>query len=284
MNNKYVTALLTEDFLPGVLVLDQSLKNVQAAYSLLVLVTPNISKPILELLQEAKIETQQIEPISNPNKLRKLKLKNYTHIYSKLQIFNLISYDKIIFLDADTFVCNNIDALFQKPHMSAANAGGMLPELKDWANLNSGVLVLKPDQLLFEDFMQKKDLLSSIDGGDQGFLQSYYSDWTHQKELHLCHGFNMYIGHISRYRHLFGYKFSTELFSDSTKIIKVLHFWGTMKPWLFPNLNNYNQDEQYAFSLWYTAARQVLNKLPMQSMVKLNLKYPKMTEFMNKPA
>ncbi len=38
-------------------------------------------------------------------------------------------------------------------------------------------MVIKPDKKTFRDLMAKKDVLPTYDGGDQGFLNSYFRNW-----------------------------------------------------------------------------------------------------------
>ncbi|KAF4393391.1 hypothetical protein F8388_023195 [Cannabis sativa] len=49
--------------------------------------------------------------------------------------------------------------------------------LKHSERLNSGVMVVEPSQKVFDDMMSKVNTLQSYTGGDQGFLNSYYSDF-----------------------------------------------------------------------------------------------------------
>jgi len=39
----------------------------------------------------------------------------FARTYSKLRAFDLVEFDKIVFLDADTLVLRNIDELFARP-------------------------------------------------------------------------------------------------------------------------------------------------------------------------
>lgn len=40
-----------------------------------------------------------------------------------------------------------------------------------------GVLVIQPSRSVFEDMISRVSLLHSHDGGDTGFLNSYFSEW-----------------------------------------------------------------------------------------------------------
>jgi len=74
-------------------------------------------------------------------------------------------------LDADTVVLKNIDHLFQQVGFAA------VLEVVD--KFNSGVMVLEPSKILFNDLLSKINTLPSYDGGDQGFLNEYFAEtWT----------------------------------------------------------------------------------------------------------
>jgi hypothetical protein len=54
-----------------------------------------------------------------------------------------------------------------------------------------GVLVINPDMAVFSDMLARKEHLSSYDGGDTGFLNSYFPDWYRmQPTCRLSFGYN----------------------------------------------------------------------------------------------
>ena len=68
--------------------------------------------------------------------------------FGKISIFNLETFNKIVYLDSDMQVVQNIDELFDKPHMSAVRAGEDL----DW--LNSGIMVIEPNSTEFNKLLE----------------------------------------------------------------------------------------------------------------------------------
>ena len=90
--------------------------------------------------------------------------------YSKLRVWQLIEYDKIIFIDSDLLVLKNIDEFFFYPELSAAGNDKVL--------FNSGVMVIEPSLCKFEDMMLKSFKVSSYNGGDQGFLNEVFTWWN----------------------------------------------------------------------------------------------------------
>jgi glycogenin len=222
MRCSYVSILSTEAYLPGVLVLHRSLLGTGPRHPFLLLLTPNVPHSVRGVLSTHGIGYRVLaKPIANPNRVSESHRWYYN--YSKLHVFNLTEFDKVVFLDADMLVNANLDELFGKPHMSAVNSGGLLPELSSWTQLNSGLMVVEPSRELFSDMVgQIGTIEAGKAGGDQAFLHAYYRDWPDRKELHLDHRYNMFHTHLDRYHELFGYTLDE---------IKVLHFIGETKPW-----------------------------------------------------
>ena len=222
MNRTYVSILSTDTYLPGVLVLHNSLSRTAPRYPFLLLITPNVSDRVRRVLTRHGINYNVLEqPIANPTGVEETHRWHYN--YSKIHIFNQVQFDKIVFLDADMLISANLDELLEKPHMSAVNSGGLLPELSSWKQLNSGLLVIEPSTDLFTDMIGRIGAMDPRQpAGDQAFLHTYYSDWPSRKELHLDHRYNMFAKHLDRYYELFGYTLAD---------VKVLHFVGETKPW-----------------------------------------------------
>ncbi|MCD7808592.1 MAG: hypothetical protein LUH02_04560, partial [Erysipelotrichaceae bacterium] len=117
------------------------------------------------------------------------KNSNWRETIFKIEVFNLIQFEKIVFLDADMIVLNNIDILFTKPHMSAVIAGKSLH--KNWVSLNSGLMVIEPNS---KDYRGMLDIVENVYNfrnanglgfGDQDVIKAYYRNWTMLDYLHL---------------------------------------------------------------------------------------------------
>ncbi|MFS8021446.1 putative glucuronosyltransferase [Helianthus anomalus] len=78
-----------------------------------------------------------------------------------------INIAAVVYLDADTIVVKNIDVLFK--------CGKLCAYLKHSERLNSGVMVVEPSEEHFNDMVSKVTTLKSYTGGDQGFLNAYYT-------------------------------------------------------------------------------------------------------------
>ncbi|MBB6113097.1 Glycosyl transferase family 8 [Mucilaginibacter lappiensis] len=228
MKNQFVTYLGTDHFLPGVLVLNHSLRCC-GGYRLLVLTTEHISDAVLQLFTRNAIEYRPIRSIVNPNDLRE-DPRNYKYTYTKLRVFELRGFEKVVYLDADMMVCTDPGELFDYPHFSAVVAGSLLPRNQSWKDLNSGLMVLEPSPALFDDMAALFEETPSGDGGDQGFLQNYFKAWPQHQELHLPHKYNVPAGFLNEYCQDHGFDFSYRRKKLRTNV-SVLHFFGPLKPW-----------------------------------------------------
>jgi lipopolysaccharide biosynthesis glycosyltransferase len=230
MRRAFVTYLGNKAFIPGVQALYNSLRLYNKSADFIILVKDSIEKEAILELERTNLQFKLIQSISNPYDHGKDE-RGVKSTYDKLWTFALDEYDKLVFLDADLIICENIESLFEKPHMSAVVAGKLLPENMNWADLNSGVMVVNPDKALFSKFQSLFGKVFSADGTDQGFLNSYYSDWNSKNELHLHHRYNIPAIYLDKYCQLYDFKFS---FMDNqliTQNVSILHFWGPMKPW-----------------------------------------------------
>ena len=231
MKKAFVTYLGTADFLPGVLALAKSLKKHNET-ALIILVTRDIPSDMVSSLtgqgHTIKIVEEIPSPFSSKNDIR-----GFRFMYTKLNIFGMTEFDKIVYLDADMLVLESIENLFEKPHLSAVVAGGLAPENKDWRQLNAGLLVVEPNGDLFAEMKSKVATLSSSDHSDQGFLHSFYENWPSEQHLHLEHKYNLPAQYIDVYCRKFDFQFSYKDGTLVTKNFAVLHYWGPDKPWHF---------------------------------------------------
>nr|AFK39755.1 unknown [Lotus japonicus] len=159
----YVTLLYGDEFLLGVRVLGKSICITRSNKDMVVLVSDGVSDYAKNLLRADGWIVEKISLLANPNRVRPTR---FWGVYTKLRIFNMTNYKKVVYLDADTVVVKNIDDLFK--------CGKFCANLKHSERLNSGVMVVEPSETIFNDMVGKIKTTASYTGGDQGFLNSYY--------------------------------------------------------------------------------------------------------------
>ncbi|XP_070537778.1 glycogenin-1-like isoform X2 [Ptychodera flava] len=217
----FVTLATNDRYAYGALVLGHSLRAVNTTRQLAVMITPTVSSLMRQLLTEVFHCITQVDPLDSNDEanLALLTRPELGITFSKLHCWRLTQYNKCVFMDADTLVLRNIDDLFEREELSAAPDVG-------WPDLfNSGVFVFKPSEETYRGLLQCAMTQGSFDGGDQGLLNTYFSDWgTKDIARHLPFIYNMTASRAYSYLPAF-VKFGSD--------VKVVHFIGAVKPWEF---------------------------------------------------
>eukprot|EP00903_Cladosiphon_okamuranus_P008344 g8027.t1 len=163
MRRAYAT-LLYSDFIEGTRALGQSLRDSGTTADTVVLVTPDVRQETRERLTQDGWIVRPVAVEANPNQNYQSRL---VFVYTKLLIVEMEDeYDRVVFLDADTLVLDNIDELFECEPFCAVMRHSEL--------LNSGVIVITPSRELYSHMHDLIGELDSYTGGDQGFLNSFY--------------------------------------------------------------------------------------------------------------
>lgn len=96
--------------------------------------------------------------------------------FAKLRLWQLADYDRVVFIDADALVLQNVDRLFEYPEFCAAP--NVYESLADFHRLNSGVFTARPSQATFDDMLARLDQPGAFwRRTDQTFLETYFPDW-----------------------------------------------------------------------------------------------------------
>ena len=218
----YVT-LLYGDYLLPVRVLGLSLKLSGTQREMVVLCTDDVSAENRKILEGDGWKIKQTNAIATPYTNH---AKQYNKVFTKLLVWTLTEYRRIVFMDSDTLVYDNIDELFRCGSFCAAYRHSDL--------FNSGVLVVKPDLIEYHRLINKIGIYPSYDNADQGFLNYYYqslifaplfnaSDHHNQEEpMRLPAAYNADVGQ---------YYACTSRFFPLTKFKVLHHTLGPVKPW-----------------------------------------------------
>ncbi|XP_062084735.1 putative UDP-glucuronate:xylan alpha-glucuronosyltransferase 5 [Humulus lupulus] len=206
----YATVLhSSESYVCGAIALAQSIRRTKSTRDLVLLADKSISPNSQRGLRSAGWQIVHIDRIRSP--FAKKGAYNEWN-YSKLRLWQLVQYDKIVFIDADLLVLNNLDFLFLYPQLSAAGNDRYL--------FNSGVMVIEPSNCLFKVLTEKTFELKSYNGGDQGFLNEVFTWW---------HRLPRSINYLKIFRRSGSGDFSHEV--GAGEKIGAIHFLG-LKPWL----------------------------------------------------
>ena len=244
MKNAYVCVLSTNDYLDGVLVLNENLKALNSKYELICLINENINIESRKTLKEFNIITKEVPHIKYEFVYDAF---NYwSNTFDKLNLFDLTEYEKIVYLDLDLLILKNIDHLFLEQAISMPLD---LPfNLKKY---NSGIMVIEPNHNDYVKLMKvlKKFESKKLKISDQNIINEYF-----KKINPLPYGYNMVRSILYEQSYILNdinYEFikknQVSLFLKDSSSSKIIHYTGKLKPFMMEN----PYDDQYCYLYFY---------------------------------
>ena len=199
MKKAFITYLCNDYFIEGAIALANSIRFTRSKYPIACMVTSEVTTEGRERLTKVGYELLDIERIV-PNRVSGIKDRykdNSWMMFTKLNLWRQLDYEKLVFIDADCLVLQNIDEMMDFPSVSAVKDVG-------YGGISAGVMVLTPGQEAFDDLMS--DLESDVYDNtysDQSYLDWYLKDrkiWNEipitynvlQKRISFGHGIKIY--------------------------------------------------------------------------------------------
>ncbi|CAA7018366.1 unnamed protein product [Microthlaspi erraticum] len=200
----YVTFLAGNgDYVKGVVGLAKGLRKVKSAYPLVVAMLPDVPEEHRDILRSQGCVVREIEPVYPPDNQVEFAMAYYVLNYSKLRIWNFEEYSKMIYLDADIQVFDNIDHLFDLPdgkfhavmdcfcektwnHSLQYSIGycQQCPEKVTWPEdmespppplyFNAGMFVFEPSPLTYESLLHTLKITPPSPFAEQDFLNMFF--------------------------------------------------------------------------------------------------------------
>lgn len=99
--------------------------------------------------------------------------REFAQTFTKLWAFCFLNFRRIVFLDSDTLVLQNLDELFDSDEFLVCRDS--VEQVKVGA-FNSGLLAFSPKRRLFEKIADHAATAPTKDGGDQGLLNCLFRD------------------------------------------------------------------------------------------------------------
>lgn len=239
-NMAYATFVSTADYLEGLMAMFLSLKATNPKYPLYALLP---SKLVVERHTEvANLKSVGIRIIEydNPVVVPQELIDNNTnagnirgnYCYDKLLMFELTQFSKVVYLDVDIYIIQNLDCLFEMPHMSAMIAGGSYPGNEDWKDLSAGILTIVPEKGFVNRLLSvvPKVIKDGCALGDMSILQKYYSDWSIHPELNMGEKYSVLSYYADYYEKQLGYHYDGDV--KDPKSVAVMHYASAEKPWM----------------------------------------------------
>ncbi|EFQ98030.1 glycogenin-2 [Nannizzia gypsea CBS 118893] len=212
----YCTILLSDNYLPGAMVLAHSLRDNGTKGRLAVLVTPDTLQP--GIINELKTVYDDVIPIPRienayPGNLYLMDRPDLISTFSKIALWKQTQYDQIVYIDADVIALRAPDELLTLDVKTIA----AVPDI-GWPDcFNTGVMVLRPNLQDYYSLLAFAQRGISFDGADQGLLNMHFKNWDRLSFTYNCTP----SGH---YQYVPAYKYF-----EST--ISLVHFIGSLKPW-----------------------------------------------------
>eukprot|EP00761_Pharyngomonas_kirbyi_P011968 gb/GECH01011994.1/.p1 GENE.gb/GECH01011994.1/~~gb/GECH01011994.1/.p1 ORF type:complete len:471 (+),score=48.64 gb/GECH01011994.1/:1-1413(+) len=165
--NAYVGISYHSNFLLPSWTLFKSIQLTGTRHDRVLLVPEPLSKAWQQRFHDIGVQVRQVSPIANPYLGG---ASRFDQVMMKLHVWELTEYDRVVYLDSDMIVTQNVDHLFY--------CGKFCSVMRHSDKFNTGIMVVAPSEARFRDLMRKKEVLGSYEGADQGFLNAYYSNIT----------------------------------------------------------------------------------------------------------
>ena len=217
----FVTLVTSESYVVGAVVLADSLRGCCGDERPMVcMVTDVVSDESRRVLKGAGMRVEEVTPIASPG-TSEIAAWNQSG-YTKLNLWQLTQYSKLVYVDADCLVVASMNDLFERVVDFAAAPDTFPPD-----RFNAGVLLLRPSLAVFDDMMTKIATTPTYDGGDTGFLNAYFDTWySLGPEARLPFGYNAL-------RTMYWLTQKNPGYWQAAEPIKCIHYCSFPKPWYF---------------------------------------------------
>ncbi|CAJ2631760.1 unnamed protein product [Trifolium pratense] len=192
------------DYIKGVVGLAKGLRKTKTMYPLVVAILPDVPQEHRKILVSQGCIVKEIAPVYPPPNQTQFAMAYYVINYSKLRIFEFEVYSKMIYLDGDIQVFENIDHLFDLPddyfyavmdcfcektwsHTPQYKIGycQQCPDKVQWPSdfgpkpplyFNAGMFVFQPNVATYHDLLEKVKIVKPTPFAEQDFLNMYFKD------------------------------------------------------------------------------------------------------------
>jgi glycogenin len=223
--NAYVSYICNDNYLPGIVALIKSLKYHKCKNEIYVMVTKDVSLKSKEVLSKLGVIIKEVNEIhykgnkSNLIEDRYGKQNKSWMMFTKINIWKEIPCEKLLYIDSDMVVLQNIDSIFEiNSNISAVYGGSAYHK---YQGIEAGVLLIKPSIDTYNNLIKAMnsddyDLRMS----DQTLINDYFL--KHDKINYLDPKFN-------------------RLQKKNNNIDGAyIYHWNGQKPWNINNVPNFN--------------------------------------------
>ncbi|MGI3785759.1 MAG: glycosyltransferase family 8 protein, partial [Janthinobacterium lividum] len=206
----WATLLTQPGYVPGVRALRASLARVASAYPLVVAVTAGVGAEDRAVLEADGCLLREVEPLRPPSGLRDSYANaRFAEVWTKLGVWRLTEFERLVVLDADMLVTQDMDELFDLAldddeiaachacrcnpnriasypaswtpagcaytYLASAEPGTALDVVDPY--FNGGILVLRPDLATFDALVRELAAVEDLSRyvfAEQDFLNEHF--------------------------------------------------------------------------------------------------------------
>ena len=177
--NAYISYICNDNYLPGTIALIKSLKHHNCKFDICILVTKDVSVKSKETILNLGANIKEVNEIHYKGKKSELiidrygKSNNSWMMFTKINIFKEIKFNKLLYIDADTVVLQNIDHIFDNNSNFSAVKGGS--KMLNYDGIEGGVLLFKPSLDLYEELIKAMNSDTyDLRMSDQSLLNDFF--------------------------------------------------------------------------------------------------------------
>ncbi|KAN0006601.1 hypothetical protein ACTFIU_003315 [Dictyostelium citrinum] len=187
--NVYVTFADNAEYLKGIIALRMSMINTKCNYGLIVFVTKQVEQQDREPLQLLDCDVREIEMVDIPKEVT-VQIDRWRPAFTKFRAWQLIEYERVIWLDSDMLLLKSLDHLFDLVDIGNpkllyaaidADANSCVYNEDRLKLINSGIMVLSPSidvyNLLIDGMVVVSKLPNQKTVNDQDVINTTLSDW-----------------------------------------------------------------------------------------------------------
>ena len=201
--------------------MNRNLKELNSSFPFYVMVTDNITKQVTRYLNKEQINYIEVPVITySPVTIKKINNKRLETIASKVNVFGLKEFDKVVYLDADSFFIKTIDELFNYPDGALYDEGNAERGF-------CGLFVCCPRSHLLKCYTI---LLQNSDMWESDIIEELWFPYKTNQDYHIPFPYFVNINNES-----------FESFQPIQQRIYGLHFCGELKPWKFNSADEYRK-------------------------------------------
>ncbi|XP_024022904.1 galactinol synthase 2 isoform X3 [Morus notabilis] len=202
----FVTFLAGDgDYVKGVVGLAKGLRKANTRYPLMVAVLPDVPDDHRRILRSQGCIVREIEPVYPPENQTKFVRAYFVINYSKLRLWEFVEYEKMMYLDADIQVFDNVDNIFDSPNGYFYAVMDCFCDNEVWCNspqhkigycqqrpervqwpaemgsppplyFNAGMFVFEPNLVTYSNLLETVKITTPTTFAEQDFLNMYFKD------------------------------------------------------------------------------------------------------------